>query len=62
MYAFKAAPWNDINFRFLLRNEVVYPTDHDFIFIFYEIFRFFEIFFIYTFMNPAVTQTNFLYK
>ena len=28
----KAAPWDDINFRFYLRNEVVYPTDHGFIF------------------------------
>ena len=34
----KAAPWDDINFRFLFCNEVVYPTDHDF--IFYGIFRF----------------------
>ena len=32
----KAAPWDDINFRFLFCNEVVYPTDHDF--IFYGIF------------------------
>ena len=28
---FKAAPWDVINFRFQLRNEVVYPTDHVFI-------------------------------
>ena len=35
----KAAPWDDINFRFLFCNEVVYPTEHDF--IFYGIFRFF---------------------
>ena len=28
----KAAPYDDINFRFLLCNKVVYPTDHDFIF------------------------------
>ena len=28
---FKAAPWDDINFRFLFCNEVVYPPDHDFI-------------------------------
>ena len=27
----KAAPWDDINFRFLFCIEVVYPTDHDFI-------------------------------
>ena len=33
---FKAAPYDDINFRFLFCNEVVYPTDHDF--IFYGIF------------------------
>ena len=35
----KAAPWDDINLRFLFCNEVVYPTEHDF--IFYGIFRFF---------------------
>ena len=29
---FKAAPNDDSNFRFLFCNEVVYPTDHDFIF------------------------------
>ena len=55
----KAVPWDDINFRFLFGNEVVYHTDHDF--IFYGIFRFFKIFFIQTFMNPTITQTNFLY-
>ena len=58
-YLFKAAPWEDLKFRFLFCNEVVYPTDHDF--IFYGIFRFFQIFFIHTFMNPTVTQTNFAY-
>ena len=56
---FKAAPWDDINFRFLFCSEVVYPTDHDF--IFYGIFTFLKIFFIRTFMNPTVNQTNFLY-
>ena len=55
----KAAPWDDIDFCFLFCNEVVYPADHDF--IFYRIFRFFKIFFIHTFKNPTVTQTNFLY-
>ena len=28
----KAAPWDDINFCFQFRTEVVYPTDHVFIF------------------------------
>ena len=28
----KAAPWDDINFRFYFSNEVVYPQDHNFIF------------------------------
>ena len=53
----KAAHRDDINIRFLFCNEVVYPTDHDF--IFYWIFIFLKIFFIHTFMNPTVTQTNF---
>ena len=44
---------------FLFCNEVVFHTDHDF--IFYRIFRFSEIFFIHYFMNSTVTQTNFLY-
>ena len=30
MLILKAAPWEDINFRFLFCNEVMYPTDHDF--------------------------------
>ena len=34
----KAARWDDINFRFLFCNEVVYPPDHDF--IFFRVFRF----------------------
>ena len=50
----KAAPWDDINFRFLSCNEVVYPPDHDF-------FSVFQIFFINISMNPLETQTNFLY-
>ena len=28
----KRLSWDDINFRFYFCNEVVYPTDHDFIF------------------------------
>ena len=49
-------------FVFLFCNEVLYPTDHDF--IFYGIFQFLKTFFIHTStysMNPTVTQTNFLY-
>ena len=38
---FKAAPWDDINFRFYFRTEVVYPTDH--VFIFFRIFIFLQI-------------------
>ena len=52
----KAAPYDDINFCFLFCSEVVYPTDHDF--IFHGIFTFLKIFFIHYFMNPTVTQTN----
>ena len=52
MSAVKAAPWDDINFRFLFCNEVVYPTDHDL--IFYWIFRFL----IHTFMNPTVNPNK----
>ena len=51
----KAAPWNDINFRFYFRTEVVYPADH--VFIFFRIF----IFLINISMKPGVTQTNYLY-
>ena len=29
---FKAAPWDDTNFRFQFCNEVVYPPDHFFLF------------------------------
>ena len=32
-YNIKAAPWDDINFRFYTCNELVYPPDHDFIFL-----------------------------
>ena len=39
--------------------DVLHPTDHDF--IFFRVFRFLQIFFIYIYMNPTVTQTNFLY-
>ena len=28
MQNIKAAPWDDINFRFYFRTEVVYPTDY----------------------------------
>ena len=41
-HLFKAAPWDDINFRFYFCNEVVYPLDHDF--IFFRVFRFKKIF------------------
>ena len=34
----KAAPWDDINFRFYFRTVVVYPTDH--VFISFRIFIF----------------------
>ena len=53
---FKAVSWDDINCRFFC-NEVVYPTDRDF--IFFWVFRFFKIFFINILMNPTETQTNF---
>ena len=56
---FKAAPWDDINFRFYFRTEVVYPTDH--VFIFFRIFIFLQIFLINISMKPEETQTNYLY-
>ena len=40
-------------------SEVVYPTDH--VFIFFRIFIFLQIFLINISMNPEVTQTNYLY-
>ena len=46
----KAAPWDDINFRFQFRTEVVYPTDH--VFIFFRIFIFLQIFLINISMKP----------
>ena len=55
----KAAPWNNINFRFQYCNEVVYPPDHDF--MFFRVFRFKKIYFSNISMNPIKTQTNFLY-
>ena len=55
----KAAPWDDINFRFFFRPEVVYPTDH--VFIFFRIFIFLQIFLINISIKPEVTQTNSLY-
>ena len=33
--------------------EVVYPADHDF--IFFRVFRFFQIFFISIYKNPGIT-------
>ena len=56
---FKAAPWDDINFRFQFRTEVVCPTDH--VFIFFRIFIFLQIFVINISMKPEVTQTNYVY-
>ena len=56
---FKAAPWDDINFRFQSRTEVVYPTDH--FFIFFSIFIFLQIFLINISMKSEVTQTNYLF-
>ena len=55
----KAAPWDDINFRFYFRTEVVYPTDH--VFIFFRIFIFLQIFLINISMKPEETQTNYFY-
>ena len=55
----KVAPWDDINFRFYFRTEVVYPTDH--VFIFFRIFIFLQIFLINISMKPEETQTNYLY-
>ena len=37
----------------------MHPADHDF--IFFRVFRFLKICFIHIFVNPTVTQTNFLY-
>ena len=42
IFKFKAAPWDDINFRFYFRTEVVYLTDH--VFIFFRIFIFYKYF------------------
>ena len=56
---FKAAPWDDINFRFYFCTEVVYPTDH--VFIFFSIFILLQIFLINISMKPEETQTNYLY-
>ena len=39
----KAAPWDNINFRFYFCNGVVYPPDHDFIFL--RVFRFYQHFY-----------------
>ena len=55
----KAAPWDDINFRFQSCNEVVYHPDQDF--VFFRVFRFLQIFLINISMKSEVTQTNYLY-
>ena len=55
----KAAPWDNINFRFHFRTEVVYSTDHNF--IFFRIFIFLQIFLITISIKPEETQTNYLY-
>ena len=60
MLQIKAAPWDDINFRFYFRTEVVYPTDH--VLIFFRIFIFLQIFLINISMKPEETQTNYLYR
>ena len=49
----KAAPWDDINFRFY------YCNDHDFIYC--RILSLKKYFSINIFMNPEKTQTNYLY-
>ena len=43
----------------IFRTEVVYPTDH--VFIFFRIFIFLQIFLINISMKPEVAQTNYLY-
>ena len=58
-YHIKATPWDDINFRFYFRTEVVYPTDH--VLIFFRICIFLQIFLINISMKPEETQTNYLY-
>ena len=55
----KAAPWDDINFRFYSCNEVVYDPDQEF--IFFRVFRFLQIFLFNISMKPEGTQTNDLY-
>ena len=52
----KRLSWDDINFRFYFCNEVVYPTDHDFIF-FQSFYIKKKIINIY--MNPLKTQQTF---
>ena len=42
IYTLKAAPWDEINFRFYFRTEVVYPTDH--VFFFSEFSYFYKYF------------------
>ena len=46
-------------FWFYFRTEVVYPTDH--VFIFFRIFIFLQIFLINISMKPEETQTHYLY-
>ena len=47
----KAAPWDYINFCFLFRTEVVYPTDH----VFFSEFLYFHKYFIQHFYE---TRSN----
>ena len=54
----KAAPWEDINFRFYFRTEVVYPTDHVFFQNFYIFTNIFNQHFYKTRSNP---NTLFVY-
>ena len=49
---FKAAPWDDINFRFYFRTEVVYPTDHVFFQNFHIFINIFNQHFYETRSNP----------
>ena len=46
-------------FVFYFCNEVVYPTDHDF--ILFRVFIFKKIFYINISMKPLKTRTNVLY-
>ena len=54
----KAAPWDDINFRFYFYNEVVYSPDNDFIF-----FKFLDLkkSFLLTFLLSRLKPKQFFY-